>query len=193
MYKSHQMTPNDAPQLNPRKCHGCNPSVVVRWASACKHRVYRTLPLLMLAAGLAGCRSYVESTASQVLEGDNRETYVRVFREPLPSDVTVVNSVVVTSPFRPGVVTTDDFEFELVVPREWIRKTTKRFYLWKSDSEFIQSELDSRRKDARSWYAPNSLDQYDLYRDATSVGYVHMLVQKKEETGGRQRAFISKH
>jgi hypothetical protein len=147
----------------------------------------------MLTTVLVGCRSYVESTPSKVLEGDDPKNYARVFREPLPSDVTVVNSAVVTYSFRPGVVTTDDFEFELVATHEWIRKATKRFYLGKGNGEFIQSELGSRRKNARPWYAPKSLDHYDLYRDATSVGYVHMLVQKEGETDGRQRVFISKH
>lgn len=158
-----------------------------------KHRMYRALTLLMLTAVLAGCRPYVESTPSKVLEGDDPANYARVFREPLPSDVTVVNSVVVTYSFRPGVVTTDDFEFELIVPRSWIQKATKRFCLGKSEGEFIQRKLGSRRKDARPWYAPKPLDQYDLYRDATSVGYVHMLVQKEGEADGRQRVFISKH
>jgi hypothetical protein len=157
------------------------------------HRMYRTLSLLMLATALAGCRSYVESTPSRLLEGDHPANYTRVFREPVPSGVTVVNSAVVIYSFRPGVVTTDDFEFELVVPREWIRKATKRFYLRKSDSEFVQEEIASRREQARPWYGPKPLDQYDLYRDATSVGYVHVLVQKEGETDGRQRVFISKH
>ena len=147
----------------------------------------------MVAAALAGCRSYVESTPSKVLEGDDPANYTRVFREPLPSDVTVVNSAVVTYAVRPGVVTTDDFEFELLVPRPWIQKATKRFYLGKSEGEFIQKELGSRRKNARPWYAPKPLEQYDLYRDASSVGYVHMLVQKEGEVDGRQRVFISKH
>jgi hypothetical protein len=155
--------------------------------------MYRALSLLILAAAFAGCRSYVESTPAKVLEGSDPANYARVFREPLPSDLTIVNSAVVTYAFRPGVVTTDDFEFELLVPRPWIQKATKRFYLGKSEGEFIQRELGSRRKDARPWYAPKPLDQYDLYRDATSVGYVHMLVQKEGESDGRQRVFISKH
>ena len=155
--------------------------------------MYRALSLLMLASGLAGCRSYVESTPSKLLEGDHPANYARVFREPVPSDVTVVNSAVVTYSFRPGVVTTDDFEFELLVPHQWIQKKAKRFYLRKRDGEFIQREIGSRREQARPWYAPKPLDQYDLYRDATSVGYVHMLVQKEGEADGRQRMFISKH
>jgi len=91
------------------------------------------------------------------------------------------------------VITTDDFEIELLVPRGWIGEKTKRFYLGKGESDFIQRELASRRKDARPWYAPKPLDQYDLYRDASSVGYVHMLVQKEAEADGRLRLFMSKH
>src|SRR5687768_1237878 len=111
--------------------------------------MYRTLSLMILAAVLAGCRSYVESTPSKLLEGDDAANYARVFREPVPADVTVVNSAVVTYAFRPGVVTTDDFEFELLVPRQWTQKAVKRFYLWKSDAEFAQGQIDSRRKRAR--------------------------------------------
>ncbi|MCI0748886.1 MAG: hypothetical protein L0Y58_26060 [Verrucomicrobia subdivision 3 bacterium] len=155
--------------------------------------MYCALSLLMVAAVLAGCHSYVESTPRRLVEGDHSANYVRVFREPIPSEVTVVNSAVVTYSFRPGVVTTDDFEFELLVPRPWIQKTTKRFGLGKGDGEFIQSELRSRREQAHAWYAPKPLDQYKLYRDPTSVGYVHMLVQKEAESDGRLRVFISKH
>ena len=155
--------------------------------------MYRTLFLLMLAAALAGCRSYVESTPSKLVEGDHLANYSRVFRELIPSDVTVINSAVITYSFRPGVVTTDDFEFELVVPSSWIQGTAKRFYMGKSDRDFTQRELSARRERARPWYAPKSLDDYDLYRDASSVGYVHMLVEKTGEPDGRQRLFISKH
>src|SRR5688500_15381206 len=129
---------------------------------------YRALSLLMFATALTGCRCYVESTPSKLLEGDHPANYARIFREPVPSDVTVVNSAVVTYSFRPGVVTTDDFEFELLVPPQWIQKKAKRFYLRKSEGEFVKGEIGSRRKDARPWYAPKPLDQYDLYRDATS-------------------------
>jgi len=153
----------------------------------------RALSLIILAITLVGCRSYVESTPRQYLEGDHPANYARIFRESIPSDVTVVNSAVITYSFRPGVVTTDDFEFELTAPPQWIEKEAKRFYLGKNDGEFIQKELGARRAHARPWYAPKPLDQYDLYRDATSVGYVHMLVQKEPETDGRHRVFISKH
>jgi len=155
--------------------------------------MYRALTLLMFAAALGGCRFYVESTPSKLVEDDHPANYARVFRGPIPPDVTVVNSAVVTYSFRPGVVTTDDFEFELLVPRWWIEKQAKRFYLSKGNDDFIRREIASRREQARPWYAPKALDEYDLYRDATSVGYVHMLVQKEVEGDGRQRVFISKH
>lgn len=81
----------------------------------------------------------------------------------------------------------------MLVPPQWIQQKAKRFYLRKSDGDFIARQLASRRERARPWYAPKQLEKYDLYRDATSVGYVHMLVQKEEEADGKQRVFISKH
>jgi hypothetical protein len=162
-----------------------------RWPA--NTRMYHALPLLIIATALVGCQRYVDSTPSTVVEGNNPTNYVQIFDAPVPSDVTVVNSRVVTYSFRPGVVTTDDFEFELLVPSSWIQKATKSFYLRRSDGEFVRTELDSRRARARPWYAPKLFKQYDFYRDATSVGYVHMLVQKEGETDGRHRVFISKH
>ena len=53
--------------------------------------MYRALYLLILAATLIGSRSYVESTPKQYLEGDHPSNYARIFREPIPSDVTVVS------------------------------------------------------------------------------------------------------
>lgn len=153
----------------------------------------RTLALILTGAVLVGCRSYTESTPRQVLEVDHAANYARIFHSPAPADVTVVNSLVVVYPFRPGVVTTADWEFEVIAPAEWIRKQSKRWYLSGGEGQFIERQLEARRAHARPWYAPDSLDRYDLYRDATSVGYVHMLVEKKPESDGRRRVFISKH
>jgi hypothetical protein len=150
--------------------------------------------LLALTVVLSGCQSYTASTPRQVFEGNNPENYVRIFREPVPADVTIVHSVVITYSFRPGVVTTADYEFELLAPPDWIRKTAHASMLRQgNDHEFTRHELEARREKARPWYAPQPLDQYDLYRDRTSVGYMHMLVQKKAEPDGRHRVFISKH
>ncbi|MGV3663035.1 MAG: hypothetical protein ACO1TE_22815 [Prosthecobacter sp.] len=151
----------------------------------------RTLCLLILAAALVGCRAYTDSTPTRILEGDNAANYERVFREPVPQGVTVVHSVVAAYAFRPGVVTTDDFEFEMLASDTWVSRQVKR--LSGRNDEFWRRELDERRKDARPWYAPKSLDEYDLYRDLTSVGYLHMLVEKQRQADGRRRVFISKH
>lgn len=148
--------------------------------------------LLTISAGV-GCRSYVDSTPSKLLEGDHAANYRRIFSEAIPANVTVVNSAVVTYSFRLGVVATDDFEFELIVPPQWIQRKIRRYFLNRGDDDFIRSELATRRTQARRWYAPGPLEQYDLYRDGTSIGYVHMLVNREAEPDGRRRVFISKH
>lgn len=155
--------------------------------------MHRAPACLALVVALTGCRAYVESTPRQVSEDDHPANYSRIFREPVPGDVTVVNSMVVTYSFRPGVVTTDDFEFELIAPQTWIRDAVERFYLRMDNDEFTLKRVDARRARARPWYGPGALDRYDLYRDLTSVGYVHMLVRKDAEPDGRRRIFISKH
>jgi len=151
------------------------------------------LSWLIAAAALSGCHSYVDSTHARVLEEGPAAQYARVFGEPAPSDVGIVNAFVVAYGVRPGVVTTDDFEFELLVPDVWIQRAAKRFYLQRYEGEAALKEQGARREHARPWYAPNSLDDYDLYRDLSSVGYVHMLVQRQAEPDGRRRVFISKH
>jgi hypothetical protein len=151
-----------------------------------------SFPLLTLAVALVACRSYTESTPRQFLEGDHAANYARVFGRDPPMGVTVLNSVVVAYSFRPGVVTTDDFEFELIVPRRWIEDYAKQ--LSKGDDEFKRSQLGARKdRPIRPWYAPKALEQYELYRDYSSVGYLHMLVQKEPESDGRYRVFVSKH
>jgi hypothetical protein len=143
---------------------------------------------LALAVGLfTGCQRYVEATPRQVLEGDDRANYRRVFgREPGP-DVLVVHSVVVAYSWRPGVVTSDDFEFELVVPDSWISD-------WKKSLFPSTFDLGYRKEHPiRTWYAPKPLAEYECYRDRTSVGYLHMLVDKAREPDGRRRVFFSKH
>ncbi|MGC4072925.1 MAG: hypothetical protein QM760_10455 [Nibricoccus sp.] len=146
--------------------------------------------LTLLLIGLSGCRSYTESTPSKTFEGDPAANYQRVFKEPVPPDVTVINSVVVGYSWRPGVVTTDDFEFELIVPSSWPARWQKTFHLKPGGADDAE-----RRKNnpIRPWYAPKPIASYETYRDMTSVGYVHMLVDKTAEADGRLRVFISKH
>ncbi len=148
----------------------------------------RTILGFVLAVGLfAGCHRYVESTPRQILEGDDRGNYRRVFgREPEP-DVAVLNSVVVAYSWRPGVVTSDDFEFELLVPDTWITGWMKSLFP-------STLGLDRRKENPiRSWYLPKPLSAYECYRDRSSVGYLHMLVDKSPEPDGRRRVFLSKH
>ena len=145
----------------------------------------RILMLAMLAAPLMGCQKDAQ------LEGDNAGNYRRVFGMSIPGDVDVVHSVVMTYPWRPFAVTTDDFEFELLAPRAWIVEHAKNL---RSGSEnWIRKELGDRQSSrGRSWYAPKPIEAYELYRDMTSVGYVHMLVDE-EMVNGRCRVFYSKH
>src|SRR5438874_2319758 len=100
-----------------------------------------------------GCQHYADSTPRRYLEADHDANYRRVFRSPVPEDVTIVNSVVITYAWRPGVVTTDDFEFELLVPEDWIKQRCKKWYLYKQTGEFAKRELEYRKQHSiRSWY-----------------------------------------
>jgi len=146
--------------------------------------------LAILLVLFTGCRSYTESTPHEYIEGDNPSNYRRVFKEEKPKDVTVVNSVIVAYQWRPGVVTTDDFEFEMVVPNEWLERWKKQLALQDSFVAGIQHRKDNP---IRSWYAPKDLKNYEIYRDQSSVGYVHMLVDMVREPDGRFRVFFSKH
>ncbi len=144
---------------------------------------------MLLGFTIGGCQSYTDATPRTVHEGDNEANYSRVFRESRPGDVTVVNSVVVAYGWRPGVVTTDDFEFELLVPAAWIEKWTRRFRLRRAADFRIAARTESAM---RPWYAPKPVDRYDTYIDATSVRYVHMLVNP-DAVEGRFRVYVSKH
>ncbi len=150
----------------------------------------RLWPLFALMITLSGCRSYTESTPRQYLEGDHASNYRRVFKEEVPRDVTVLNSVVVAYAWRPGVVTTDDFEFELLVPASWLASRQKSLRL----QEQFTADIEARKnRPMRSWYAPKPFTSYEPYRDLSSVGYVHMLVDKRVESDGRSHVFFSKH
>lgn len=89
---------------------------------------------------LGGCRSYTQNTPREYFEGDNAANYQRVFGEFVPPDVTVVNSVVVGHAWRPGVVTTDDFAFELIAPLHRRGHMTNGRDLTTSDRDLIRSD-----------------------------------------------------
>ena len=136
---------------------------------------------------LGGCRSYTESTPREFFEGDHAANYQRIFDSALPADVTVVNSVVVGYSWRPGVVTTDDFEIELIAP-------PSRVAAWKKDLYPDGFGIAERKAHPiRPWYAPKPVDAYRSYRDRTSIGYLHLLEETAPEPDGRVRVFLSKH
>jgi len=146
--------------------------------------------LLALLTALSACSAYVNSTPRSFLEDDHVANYQRVFGEPPPADVEVVNSVLVAYERRPSVVTTDDFEFELLATRAWIDRLIDRYYLkqWNDDGDHARRQ--ARR--IRPWYAPGPVSGYELYRDLSSIGYLHLLVDR-EPAGERLRVFVSKH
>ena len=84
---------------------------------------------IALLAVLAGCQQYANSTPATVLETDDAENYERVFRVAVPRDVDVIHSVVVTYAFRMGVVTTDDWAFEVLAPRGWVERQSAKWRL----------------------------------------------------------------
>ena len=123
---------------------------------------------------------------------DNAGNYQRIFQAPVPADVTVVHSYVVAYDWRWDVITTDDFEFELLVPTPWLAQASKRFGLFKTGGQW-DVPMARRKESALEWYSPKPIESYDRYRDSTSTGYVHMLVDKEREADGRNRVFVSKH
>ena len=145
----------------------------------------------IVLAALPACRSYSNATPRTVHEGDHVANYQRIFDSTPQSDgVEVVHSVVITYTWRPGVVTSDDFEFEILAPATWADERIKKWNLKESSLFDI-----GRRKERpiRPWYAPKALADYRTYRDLSSVGYVHLLIDKEAEPDGRVRVFISKH
>lgn len=148
------------------------------------------LLIAIFTVGLYGCRSYSDATPRQVFDGDHAANYHRVFKTDIPKEITVLNSVIVGYSRRPGVVTTDDFEFELIAPASALARWKKSFYLQAGATRDVE---DRKNRPIKPWYAPGMFSDYEAYRDLTSVGYVHMLVQKNPEPDGRFHVFLSKH
>jgi hypothetical protein len=157
--------------------------------ASCLNSVLPRLKILVLGVlvFLGGCRSYTQSTPSEYFEGDNGANYQRIFKTTVPADVTVVNSVVVGYSMRPGVVTTDDFEIELIAPPDRIKLWKK--YLYAN----TLGVAERKAHPIRPWYAPKLFDAYRSYTDRSSVGYVHLLEEIAPEPDGRIRVFLSKH
>lgn len=129
-------------------------------------------------------------------EGDNRLNYKSIFNEDIPPEVEVVHSLYVTyePSFRPGVITTPDYEIELEATKYWIEKKVKQLWLEKTEDAVVKSRIERRIKErGREWYVPKDISQYEIYVDATSAIYVQMLVDKTPVGDNRYRVFISKH
>ena len=155
----------------------------------------RAIHFAMLCTCLTACRVYSDSTPRAYLESDHAGNYHRIFGSEPPAQVRIVNSVVINYSWRPGVVTTDDWEFELLAPRSWIGGTMEHFHLAKSRPTTTLS-LVGERKDhpIRAWYGPDPIESYEAYASyATSIPYIHMLVSRQPENDARHRVFVSKH
>ena len=157
------------------------------------YRPVYLLALVLLASCIAGCFSGTSTTAPQLIEGDNSANYEREFREQVPADVTLVNSVVGVRPQDYGVKPPDDFEFELIVPEAWIQSRIASLSLAQRNDDHTIEQITARKANALPWYAPDSLDHYDLYIDTTGAEYIHMLVTKEAQPDGRRHLFISGH
>lgn len=157
--------------------------------------------LFALAVGaavlVAQCKQRAAETPREYLESDHAANFERIFDTPVPEDVSIVNSLVVAYEWRLGVVTTDDYEIELLAPREWIDEARKERHLVPVDRDLPEGpfSVSGRKQDPlRAWYAPRPLEDYEAYwLRLTSIPYVHMLVQREPEPDGRSRLFVSKH
>jgi len=151
--------------------------------------------LIFILVSLSSCGPVNPS----IHEGDNRLNYRNIFHEDVPPDVNVVNSIYVTYHpfFRPGVVTTPDYEIELIATSQWIENKAKKFWLKKTEESWkdqARRYIEQRVKDrGREWYAPKEISEYESYLDAASIPYVHMLVDKVPVDKNRYRVFLSKH
>jgi hypothetical protein len=147
------------------------------------------LVLLLLVAVSFGCGH------DRIHEGNHEANFKRIFGEFPPAGVQVLNSVVAEYRWRLGVVSTDDWEFEIMAPRTWIEQQVQKLHLGPvGDNPFLVRHVSDRKARARPWYAPKPLDAYDaFYLTPTSIPYVHMLIEKARQPDGRYRVYLSKH
>ena len=145
---------------------------------------------------LMGCRSYEGPTSRDYLEDDHVSNYRRIFELSPPEEVDVVNSVVIAHGAGRDTITRDDWEFELVVPREWIEKTARHMNLARGEevTHAVSAINERKEQPIRPWYAPRPITEYELYYfTLTPVPYIQMLVEAQPQPDGRWRVFISKH
>ena len=95
------------------------------------------------------------------------------------------------------VITTSDYEIELIATKQWIEHKVKKLWLQKTEASWekqAQTYIERRIKErGREWYVPKDISEYEYYLDAASVPYVHMLVDKTPVGSDRYRVFLSKH
>jgi hypothetical protein len=128
--------------------------------------------------------------------GDHAANYLRVIGTPIPQDVDVLHSIVIAYEHRFGVVTSDDYEFELVAPRAWIDALVadRRFSGPTSPNDpWVEPRVKQRTKSPiREWYRPAPLDAFTAYVSQTSVVYDLLLVEKTARSDGRLHVFLGK-
>jgi len=144
------------------------------------------------------CGCFTSAMRYEFLERSHEANYKRVFNSEKPENIQIVNSVVVDykwSPLTMFVVGTDDWEFEIIAPRSWIDEKIKSLYLCEATNPVnVDSIQDRKDNPIREWYAPKPLEVYESYYEfATSIDYVHMLVEKEKVTDNIYRVFVSKH
>ena len=168
--------------------------------SRCRFALIAITVTSALPLFLSGCQGYVDSTPYEVFEGDNRSNYIRIFGEPPPDNVEVLNSVVKVYSWRPGVDATDHWEIELLATKSWIEEKIRKLPLRKSDGKtaadkWVRDLIFNRQsRPGRQWYAPRPFEAYDVYyQPLANVPYVHMLVDREPTADGRSRVFLSKH
>jgi len=154
--------------------------------------------LLLVILGLMCCGCFASLQRYEFLETSHEANYKRVFGHEKPADIQIINSVVVDYKWRPWTMFvngTDDWEFGIIAPRSWIDEQIKRFYLTSAKKSIrFDSVQDRKENPIRKWYAPKPIESYESYYEyATSIDYVHMLVDKEKVNDNLYRVFISKH
>jgi len=152
---------------------------------------------LLVILTMVGCGP----VTSTIHEGDNASNYRAIFKEDVPSNVEVLNCIFVTyQTNRIAVVTTPDWEIELIAPKTWIDKIAEKRHLapiekYPHSVEYHLSDIKNRIDHrGREWYVPKDISAYDCYfNEYTSIVYVHMLVDKIPMNDNRYHVFLSKH
>jgi hypothetical protein len=148
---------------------------------------------LFFVVALMGCEQYTESQPTHVTEGADTWNYARVFDAEPAADVTIVHSMVMGSGWTTACMKCNCWEFELLAPCGWVADAQNHFCLRPLSRDMYCGDVEHRAQHPiRDWYYPEPMSQYDMYRDLTSAGYVHMLVRNQPEQDGRYRVYISR-